>query len=105
MQAIEQRIAKTVIKTMLGAGYSISVWEGEAYAIADNWTAVRGTDPDKIFKALASTDQDTLYAIDASGKAVGSVWFIYGNGEDLIVDCSDNIDALISPAVQKEFFG
>lgn len=103
MDKIEERIAKATIKALLGAGYSISVWEGEAYAVHDGWTAVQATDPDMIFKALASTEQDILYAIDGAGKRVGLVWFVWGNGEDLIADCSESVEPLVDRIIQGEF--
>jgi hypothetical protein len=83
--AIEQRIARRIIKDALASGYRISVHDGEEYALS------RSDHGPTIFAAMFSTDDDRLYFSTAEGKRIGWVWLVYGNdGTDVICDCSVN---------------
>lgn len=82
MDATEKRIARQVVTRLLDNGYSISVWEGEDFAI------LKSNSIERIMKALASTDSDVLRAYDADDNPMGSVLLVWGNGEDLISDGS-----------------
>lgn len=84
----ERAIASKLIEDMLSNGNTVSVWEGE------DWAIYKSTDHAAIMEALASTDSDWIYvwSRNSEGKLirVGKVLLIYGNGNDLISDCSDN---------------
>jgi hypothetical protein len=81
---IELKIAKQVVTDALAAGYTVSVYDG------GEWTVKRSTNKATIVAALASTDSDNLRFRDAAGNIVGTVVLIWGNGQDLISDYSDN---------------
>lgn len=80
----ERMIAKRLVDDILAAGHVISVNDGEAFPVK------RSADRTTILDALASTGSDTLVIRDTSGERVGFVLLIWGNGTDLISDCSDN---------------
>lgn len=81
---IEQDICRKLITIAVAKGYKISVHEGGAWAIK------RSTDVEAILMEMASTDADTLVIRDAQGEIVGKILMVYGNGEDVISDHSNN---------------
>jgi hypothetical protein len=87
----EERIARMLIACLLDAGYTVSVYDGEEFALK------RSRDADTIIAALASTDHDVLHARDAGGVHRGTVLLIWGNGTDLISDYSVKIETVIAP--------
>lgn len=97
MSAIENKIARTLVQEMLGRGYSVSVWEGE------DWAIVKSRQINKILEATNSTGEDWVHAIDDAGKSVGAVLLIWGNGEDLISDsgAAVEIDDICKAVNQK----
>lgn len=80
----EQKIAKRLVRAILGRGWVISVFDGE------ETTLVRSADFDAVIDAMGSTDYDQLGVFDAEGKSLGAIMLIWSNGEDLISDHSDN---------------
>jgi hypothetical protein len=95
---VEAAIALRLIDAGIAAGYSISVYEGEG------WALERSTDRKTIMKALASTCMDRLYFFTDDGVRLGWVLLVYGNGEDLISDniVCDEIEALLKVAQPEE---
>ena len=91
----EKLIAVKIVDDALAAGYTISVYDGEAYPVK------RSADADTILGAMASTEMDTL-VFRKDGERIGSVVLIYGNGHDLISDYTDNeaMEALLAPATE-----
>lgn len=81
---IEAVIARKIVDYALKQGWYVSVYDG------GEWALKRSIKREEILDALASTDEDTLRFSDALNKTVGRMWLIYGNGEDLISDYSDN---------------
>lgn len=81
VQDIEHRIASKFVTLALKAGLSISVFDSEETVLKNsrNKAAIMG--------AMFSTDDDTL-VLHKGGEHIGSVWFIWGNGEDCISDWS-----------------
>lgn len=79
----EQTIARQLVKAGLDEGLAISVHDGESYALK------RSNSQAAIEAAMASTDEDRLY-FWRGDNCVGWIWLIYGNGEDLISDYTDN---------------
>lgn len=96
MTSTEHRIVSQLLSTALPLGYTVSVFDGE------EWTLRNSQDPGAIIQALATTEIDLLSFRDASGALIGWVQLIWGNGEDLISDCSANdlTDALCRAATR-----
>lgn len=90
---LERKIARATINRLLAAGYDVGVNDGEA-------TVVDRTDKIAVAtKAMYSTDEDYLLAIDRqSGRCIGWVRLIYGNGEDLISDYTNNLAVALGDA-------
>ena len=83
----EARVARKLVKAALAEGLSVSVWEGE------DWAIKRSTNARAIFDNMATTGSDTLRLRDAQGEYVGFFSLVYGNdpdGEDLLSNYSDN---------------
>jgi hypothetical protein len=79
---IECAIARALIACGLKRGWSIDVFDGEEFTLR------KSRDGEAIFKALATTDQDVLRFHDGD-RRIGNVLLIWGNGCDLVSDCSD----------------
>lgn len=93
---IEQTIVNAIVDSALSRGYSISVYDGEEYALR------RSTDKRAILDAVCSTDHDTLRFYNGDRK-VGWVLLIWGNGCDLISDWSDTdaMGELLNPIIDS----
>ncbi len=96
---IEQQVARTAVESLTGAGYKISVFDGEAFALA------KTDDVTAILDAMFSTDGDVLYvytppaAINESWERIGTVDFVYGNsGWDVISDHSLSLENALHSA-------
>lgn len=93
----ERRIARALIDAALRDGLSLSVNDGE------EWTVTRSRSAKDITEALATTGADTLRLTTQDNALVGHVLLIWGNGEDLISDCTDNSRTLaLVPAATGE---
>jgi hypothetical protein len=93
-QEIEMLIAGKLVRTLLTAGFQISVWDGEAYAVK------RSEKASHIIHALRTTDVDVLYCRkDENGTITsGSVTLVYGNdGYDVISDNSCSLESFLEP--------
>ena len=107
--SIERKIVSRIVKDALAKGYTVSVYDGEEYALK------RGTAYKQIMEACFSTDEDTLvfyaktdgYDIGVDSPLndkffrVGFVSLVYGNcGYDVISDCTytPSMEALLSGA-------
>jgi len=86
---IERRIMGRLIPALLTVG-PISVWDGEEMCLVEE------TDPEAIYKALASTDRDELYIHRADGKPLWLL-LIWGNGRDIINDYNLSLEPVIAP--------
>ena len=84
MNPIEKTIASKLVKAILARGYEVSVYEGEDYAIK------RSVGYQKIMDALASTGEDTIIIHTVDDTRIGSIYLVWGNGEDLVSDNTDN---------------
>lgn len=83
----EAKVVRKLVNNILAAGYSVSVWEGEDYALK------RSRNKADILAALCSTGYDVLVMRDKAGDAVGQIALVWGNEDDgscLIADHSDN---------------
>lgn len=90
---IERKITNRVIDALIGAGYGISVYDGEEMVLRNSRSRR------EIRKRLATTDSDCLYASGKAGKGVGYVSLIWGNGEDVLSDYSLALDTILDPIV------
>jgi hypothetical protein len=83
---IERQIIDLIIKDALDAGLTISVYDGEEWALA------RSTDYEAITAEVHATCDTTLrfYPVGAATAKVGWVYLVHGNDCDVISDYSDN---------------
>lgn len=94
-QKIERRIAKATIKTMIEAGFTVSVNDGEETVLTDS------VDAKAIEAAMFSTDEDYLHVTRATDGLRGWVLFVYGNdGHDVIADNTVNIEDVLKPVTE-----
>lgn len=97
ISAIESRIVERLIDDLLAAGLHLRVWEGEDFAPE---TPRPITDKDAIWKALASTDADTLFVYQPAWQEggggcplarIGWVALVWGNDQHVISDYTVNL--------------
>jgi hypothetical protein len=88
---VERRIVGKLVQDALAGGYDLSVWDG------GEMTVVESHDPDEIYKALATTDSDTLY-IHIRDKNPPGVMLVWGNDCSVISDYNTSLEALIAGA-------
>lgn len=89
---IEARIMRACIATLLGAGYVLSVDDG------DGLLSPRSTDADYVFSIMRTGEEDFLHVARPGWANVGWVRFIYGNeGAVVINDHSVNLEAVLKP--------
>jgi hypothetical protein len=91
--AEEAAIARKLVNAALAKGWLVTVYDGEEIAVSGS------ADRDAIFDAMNSTECDILRFRSPNDEPefMGWVALIWGNGEDLISDYSDNkaITALV----------
>ena len=81
----ERRIVRRIMEHAEKQGWLVSVNDGENYYIKRVPPSI------KLIKDMNITGQDVLLFRNYDhGYKIGSVWLVYGNGEDLIVDNTDN---------------
>jgi hypothetical protein len=96
---IESHIARTIVKTAIALGYSVTIdngggWNGE-------YEVERETNPRKACKALGATDEEKIFFHKGPHKA-GVVLLVYGNdGFDVIADhsLSYEVNEILTPAL------
>ena len=79
---IERTIANGIIQELLAKGWSVSVLDEEEVAL------LRCTSRTDILDAMGETDTSSLIAHDSTGKRLGWIWFVHGNGTDVVADYS-----------------
>ncbi len=97
--SIETQIIKATIDALLKDGYLLSVNDSEEITIS------RSADPDAIFAAMKTSDEDFLMThrrppAQARVSAVGAGWvrFIYGNDDtEVINDYTVNLEPVMAP--------
>ena len=83
----EKSVAGKLVKAILETGCTISIHEGEDWAIS------RSTSQSDIYAALNSTGEDTIFARNSERKLMGTFSLVWGNeadGSELISDHTDN---------------
>lgn len=91
----DAKAATGLVDAALNAGYLVTVYDGEEYAIT------KSTDRAAILKEIGATDADKLIFHSAAGDRLGMVLLVYGNEPGVtICDHTDNpiIDALVATA-------
>lgn len=90
---IEEKIVRKFFETVIAAGYSVVVDDGEE-------RTGRMNDVDKLMVASFSVDEESFLVYD-DDKYLGTVFVVYGNdGWDVIADYSMRIEALVHPAYE-----
>lgn len=86
MNEMERRIIRKLLEMLIEAGYSLSVWDGESYAIMNSRNV------DDTLTEMGHTGEDNLQvsmpdANDPYGDDGHTITLIYGNdGHDVIAD-------------------
>ena len=99
MNEMERRIIRKLLEMLIEAGYSLSVWDGESYAIMNSRNV------DDTLAEMGHTGEDNLQvsmpdANDPYGNELGDIYLIYGNdGHDVIAD--DNVDPVLEPILDQ----
>jgi hypothetical protein len=89
LDATEARIIAAYIDAALARGWMIRVHDGE------EWATPTTMDRAEIERAVAATEETTLTLCNATATIrYGDIWFIHGNGEDVLSDCSDKPELL-----------
>jgi hypothetical protein len=87
---IDRLVATRVVVDLLAAGYLISVNDGE------ETTLVASNDEAAICEAMGTVDEDWLTAHKDGRNAC--VFLVYGNGCDVVCDCSVSLVEVLQPA-------
>lgn len=87
MTETEFRIVSGIVRRALSKGYTVSV--NDDASGQGEWTVKNSRALDEIIGALATTGGDLLKVRNIDGKSLGVVSLVYGNGEDVVSDCSD----------------
>ena len=88
----EKKIVGRLITDILAAGYSVSIWNG-----GDDAEIISSSDTDRIFKALAASDQDEI-VLYKNRRRAGWIRLIWGNDVDVISDYTTNLEAIVAGA-------
>lgn len=98
--AADRGIVRTLIRSILDAGHSITVDYG-----VDDWDeleVVESRDFTEIFNGLCATDSDVLRVIDDAGEDLGGVWLVYGNEPGVIIaDYHLSLEPLVQAANER----
>lgn len=82
--SVERKIIRNLVKQALDKGYTVSVYDGE------DWCLKLSNSVTLIMSSIQSTDSDKLVFRNANKVKIGAVLLVYGNGDDVISDYSDN---------------
>ena len=80
----ERRLAKALVKQVLGTACQISISDGEDIILNPT------TNSRAILNAMYTTGRDVLVLFDDQGRKVGWFELVYGNGHEVIADHADN---------------
>lgn len=86
-----------LLKEVLQHGCTVSVWEGE------DWAIEKSDDFDQCLEALSSSGEDVVYVRDDMGIQLGWFYLIYDNGSenDPIICISDYSDTAFCQSVYE----
>jgi hypothetical protein len=86
--SVERKIVGKLVTDLLAAGFPLSVNDGEEI------TVKKSTNPNEIYAALSSTDQDYLVVHTKGNPWIRLVW---GNDHDVISDYLTSLNSYIEP--------
>lgn len=93
IKQLETRIIRKAASAIIEAGYSIRVYDGEEFATEQT------SKLSEVMAEVFATEETYFYAYQ-DGLCRGMVWFIHGNGCDVIADNSDSLEAVLKPAIE-----
>lgn len=82
---IENRIVQALVSEILVKGFTISIDNG-----GDEFEIEKCHDEKTVLANCALCDEDTIYFFNSVGKNLGCIYIIYGEGDTIITDYSDN---------------
>lgn len=94
IMTVEEQIIRGIIAAMLAENYELSVNDGEEI------TLKRSRDPEAIFAAMRTTDEDYLiiHTPGSGYRRDGWVFFVYGNEDHEVVnDYTTNLERIMAP--------
>lgn len=91
---IESLIVRTVVRSLIAAGYEIEV-DNNAGEGEEDIRCPYTKNYQKIVASLATTDEEILWARKPKSTEGGWVKILYGNGEDCISDYTTNLESVI----------
>lgn len=87
---LELSILRKMCRSLCAAGYSLSVWDGEEWAIK------RSTQPDIVLAELRATDEEQVRVRDGD-TVIGTIYLVYGNSPwEVISDNSVSLEAALA---------
>jgi hypothetical protein len=91
----EKTIISAILADAISAGYTISVYDGE------EWAVKLATSVEAAAREIGATDCTTL-RFRKHGESVGQVFLVHGNDCDVIADHTDNaaMESLLARANQ-----
>lgn len=96
MSSVEEQIIETLVVDILASEqYTISVWDGEAFAVEFSQNL------DEIMDALGHAEAEIicLTSNEDGSRHAGRIWLIYGNdGHDVVHDYSSSLAPLLEGA-------
>ena len=96
---VERRIIGRALDEILAnPNFTVSVFDGEEMVVKPT------RDRMNIIKEIGQTGETSLNIHTFDGKRAGWIWFIHGNEEDVLSDCSANpvTDAIFAAVMAAE---
>lgn len=87
---LELRVLRKMCRSLCAAGYSLSVWDGEEWAIK------RSTQPDIVLAELRATDEEQV-RVREGDKVIGTIYLVYGNSPwEVVSDYSTSLESALA---------
>lgn len=92
---VETKIIRAIATKVVENNYTISVFDGEEYPVKKSGNV------EDIMSAVGATDETTFRIRNEGGETIGFIYFVHGNGEDVVSDWSDapEIESIVRPIV------
>lgn len=96
-QEVERKIATAAVKSLLAAGFALSVDNG-----GDEHEIDHSIDENAILAAMFLCDEDRLH-VQTKDSSIGWVYFVYGNdGWDVISDYTVNLEKYVGEGTEAD---
>lgn len=99
----EKSVIRAAVSNGIKLGYTVSVYDGEAWAVRNSASVVEVVD------AIQSTDADSIKfnKMGADGKrvSVGTIYAVYGNSAgEVLADWTDSpeFETILAPAIRRQ---